>query len=412
MDTLNAKGDSERDTKTKQAEETNQKPYRSGEFNQTELLNEGSNKDKFSNENTSLLLNQCDSNAYDFTHCSLREIPSNLQTSNCQQLLLRRDRLVDLPADLLLPQCVTLDLYDNLLTCIPECISNFHSCKSLDLSFNRIDQISLSQLPSALESLYAACNKIEKADELFARGKHNLKLMEFGGNFLKEIPFKWQSATLEELWLASNALKFQSLSLLECPRLRILALQSNLLEGEVVFELPESIRELWIANNNISLLKVLGVREKDSSEEEVVGKGIEKCSISCIHLDADKRTFPSEGSHQSTQNHPVFNQKCPIKHSVTFACLPNLKTLDIASNKFTVLPEWLPSHCPGLTDLDFKGNLIESLPGLLGTLSQLAKLETLWMRNNPATLTASNISRIYHSAKADWASKKVSIQDI
>ena len=144
-----------------------------------------------------------------------------------------------------------------------------------------------------------------------------------------------------------------------------------------VLHSPCTIEELWLANNSISALYVncSGVMEDVKVEDVKVEKEIDlNCCI---------------GSQ-----------------------LPCLNTLDIASNSFTELPSCLPRIAPNLTDLDFKGNCIENLSNLLQTLSLMPNLSTVWMRNNPATATASNVSRIYHSAKSDWSSKSVTLQDI
>ena len=304
----------------------------------------------------------------DLTHRSLSQLPT-LQLANCHQLLLRRNKLSTLPPDLCIPHCWTLDLYDNLLTSIPHCISKAPALQSLDLSFNRIYHISRVQLPPTLQLLYASCNKIDKVDEFASANE--LKLMEFGGNGLREIPVQWQCSALEELWLASNALQFQKLVLVGCPKLRILALQCNRLQGEIVLQLPSSIEELWLANNSISAL-----------------------CVNCSGVDVEDQL--QHNSHQLDLS----------------SQLPRLNTLDIASNAFTELPSWLPRLAPSLTDLDFKWNRIENLSNLLQTLSLMPNLGTVWMRNNPATATASNVSRIYHSAKGDWSSKSVTLQDI
>ena len=173
---------------------------------------------------------QIDLACIDLTHSSLSQLPT-LQLANCHHLLLRRNKLSTLPPDLCFPQCSTLDLYDNLLTSILHCISKAPALQTLDLSFNRITQISRIQLPPPLQFLFAACNKIDSVDEFASANE--VKLMEFGGNGLREIPVQWQCSALEELWLASNALQFQKLVLLGCPKLRILALQCNRLQGEI-----------------------------------------------------------------------------------------------------------------------------------------------------------------------------------
>ena len=180
------------------------------------------------------------------------------------------------------------------------------------------------------------------------------KLLEFGGNRISQIPLAWNCSQLEELWLAGNELSFDRIDFTSCPKLRILALQSNKFTNHLVIHLPSSLKELWLSQNEITSLEIGG--------------------------------------------------NCP---------LIELKTLDLSDNSLKMLPTNLPHISPNFTDLDIKGNGIKDLSCLLGTLQQMPRLAQLKISDNPAVNEggASTISRISHSIST-WKSPQVKVQDL
>ena len=201
----------------------------------------------------------------DFSHSGIEEVP-HLVYPNAIKISLRRNRIKSLPeTDNLssLPCLTKLDLYDNLHSKIPKCLSKLEQLKWLDLSFNLIDCVPKGSLPAGVEHLYLTANRLTEIPYEALQELPRLKVLELGANQIKSIAnVNLSFELLEELWLSGNQISNTitnncQLNFSQLPKLKILSLQCNKLVGsicinEASLNLPNSIEELHLGENKIS----------------------------------------------------------------------------------------------------------------------------------------------------------------
>ena len=120
----------------------------------------------------------------------------------------------------------TLVLRDNLLSECPP-LDALRHLTHLDISYNGIRSLEpLARAPPCLAELYAAKNKIRRAEGIANRA--SLRVLELGSNRLRTMEGMEGLGALEELWLGSNKITVADPDVLRAmPRLRRLSLQAN-----------------------------------------------------------------------------------------------------------------------------------------------------------------------------------------
>ncbi|KAG5438826.1 hypothetical protein PCANB_002546 [Pneumocystis canis] len=170
-------------------------------------------------------------------------------------LCLRQNQLDTFPEPSTLPHELTeLDLYDNIISEIPDYIS-FPELQTLDLSFNRIKHIQNLEKCTKLKNLYFVQNKIAHITGLDTLKE--LINLELGANRIRTIENLEQLTHLQELWLGKNKItELRGLETLQ--NLRILSLQSNRLTSITGLEALENVlEELYLSHNGITSIKGL-----------------------------------------------------------------------------------------------------------------------------------------------------------
>ncbi|EPR79430.1 leucine rich repeat protein, partial [Spraguea lophii 42_110] len=186
---------------------------------------------------------------------------------NITTVLLYRNRIskIELPFN---ADIEYLDLGDNSIREI-ECLENVPNLKTLDLTYNCITEIKNLNL-KYLEELYLIANDIEKMSGL--ENLKNLKKLDLGCNEIEEIEGLDNLYLLEELYLGSNSI--EKIENVKHMKLKIFAAQDNLLEEVDCRELPKTLKELYLSENeNLKEIKNLELL-KDLEYLEIV-----KCKI-------------------------------------------------------------------------------------------------------------------------------------
>ncbi|KAL3996337.1 AMP deaminase [Sarotherodon galilaeus] len=179
--------------------------------------------------------------------CELERIPSAVfSLSNLHELDLRENKLTTVEEILSLQHCrhlVTLRLWHNKISYIPEHISKLHTLETLDISWNK-----LGKLPSRL--FY--CTKLRHLDishnqltslpsetvpeELFSCKR--LKTLILGNNRLSHLSSKVANlAQLVRLDIKGNRLEYLPQEIGDCPLLSGLIVEDSLLD-----QLPSDVR--------------------------------------------------------------------------------------------------------------------------------------------------------------------------
>lgn len=275
----------------------------------------------------------------DFTHSGIEHVP-HLVYPDAKKLCLRRNRIKRLPEsddDFFLPNLTTLDLYDNLIPTLPKCLSKVEKLTWLDVSFNLIEKIDSNCLPGSIDHLYLTSNRFNEFPLEALKGLHKLKVLELGANHLKSLPVNALAFDLlEELWLSGNQITNETpLDFSHLPKLRILSLQCNRLQGTVSISsdslvLPTSIEELYLGENKINNFHV---------------------------------EIGSNGNR-----------------------FPNLHTLDLGHNELETISESIPIGCPNLLNFWINDNKLVNLEQSLKVVQRMVSLSNFFFIRNPCTI--------------------------
>lgn len=183
----------------------------------------------------------------DLTHQKINNAATLEIPSNTTHLILRRNQIRQLTANVFTPALVHLDVYDNGLAELPDL--NDTNISYLDASFNRINTV--GSLPNSLESLFCASNRL---GEIPKGLPPQLKILECGANQINSVDTSTFPKSLRELYLAANHIATFIPSMM--PNLHILALQFNELKAiphDICTLFPE-LQELYLGNNLIDVL--------------------------------------------------------------------------------------------------------------------------------------------------------------
>ena len=179
--------------------------------------------------------------------------------TNCTSLSMRKNLIHELTPfpDHLAARLVELDLFDNKIKKIKPFFSDppFLRLTKLDLSYNQIKVISgLEVLAPTLVELYLVENKIKEIIGLDALV--NLKLLELGGNRLREVGQGLAKlVNLEQLWLGKNKISSLGTGFQTLVKLRRLSLQANRLTSITPENFPPGchpeLAELYLSENGL-----------------------------------------------------------------------------------------------------------------------------------------------------------------
>lgn len=149
------------------------------------------------------------------------------------------------------------DLANNKLKTM-EGLKGLSNLRKIDLGANRIRVMDVDELSGLvnLEELWLGKNKIEKIQGLEKLTK--LRRLDVQSNRLTEIEGLTSiKDTLEELYLASNAITAEGASMptglaMEFPKLTVLDLSKNRLTTTTPFAHLKSLEELWLSGNKVA----------------------------------------------------------------------------------------------------------------------------------------------------------------
>ena len=217
-----------------------------------------------------------------------------------------------------------LELYENRLRTL-EGVEVFHLLEVLDVSYNRLGALEaafVAPLGPTLQRLYVAENKLGEMNPDALRPLVNLRVLDLGGNNLREIRGLETLARLEELWLGKNKItRIQGLDGLKV--LKRMSLQSNRITKMENLGALTELEELYLSDQGIARIE-----------------GLEK--------------------------------------------LVRLTTLDLTNNKLTST-QGLPL-LPELTDLWLAANAIASYADVDRLVDVCPALDTLYLERNPIAL--------------------------
>lgn len=193
----------------------------------------------------------------DLTHCNLTSLQPITHLTSLHTLILRQNKITELPPLDFCPDLTHLDLYDNHLT-TATFLAEMLQLRFLDVSFNvlrdsGVASICAEKLPSLREIYLIGC-RIKHT--CFLASFSSLELIEIGQNRIKDMSGVFSNAnSLRSLWIGKN--KVTSLEHWPCfPNVRILSGQSNRLKT-LPEDLPEIfpvLEELYLSHNAIQTL--------------------------------------------------------------------------------------------------------------------------------------------------------------
>ena len=148
---------------------------------------------------------------------------------------------------------VSLDLTENNIETLPnDALSPFLSLENLDLTANLIRSIDF-EIPDTLQTLVLSFNPQLDVQSLWKKAMPNLKQLKLTHCKISDLPEEvppW-AATLELLALDGNELRRVPAVLKKFPALTDLSLHGNLIESVDGGDLPESLKTLNVAFNEI-----------------------------------------------------------------------------------------------------------------------------------------------------------------
>lgn len=219
----------------------------------------------------------------------------------------------------------SLELYENRLKTLKG-VEELVNLRVLDVSYNRLKTIELEFVGklTRLEKLYVAENRLKEMVDLPKCIGKTLKVLDLGGNALREIKGLKECVALQELWLGKNKIAQIGDGLESLSKLKIISVQSNRLINVRGVNTLEALEELYLSDCGIVL-------------DDVGGAELER--------------------------------------------LTKLNTLDLTNNRIDSTIH-MP-NLPQLTDLWLAGNAVASFEALDGLAAKLPQLTTLYLERTP-----------------------------
>ncbi|XP_018327419.1 leucine-rich repeat-containing protein 70 isoform X2 [Agrilus planipennis] len=258
----------------------------------------------------------------------------------------------------------------------PYQFKNFSSLVTLNLSYNRIDDLPRDAFRGLnVERLYLSNNKLSAIPfQIFAPMPH-LRILDLSYNSLVTVLdhfFKF-NRYIEVLLLNNNKIvKLTSNALADLTELKQLTLSNNSLVyiSKGLFDSLANLRELNLANNPITNLASGTFRALNKLEIlNLSGNKIKQLTYGLFHF--------SPRVHKLTLD----NTRIEVLYNTELLGLQQLQTLEIRNNKYLQeIEDYVLSDTPLITQLDISGNSLTFLPL---TLANLTKLNFLNIENNP-----------------------------
>ncbi|CAO3665316.1 unnamed protein product [Rhizopus stolonifer] len=260
-----------------------------------------------------------------------------------KQIDFRVNKLSSLPESIeLLQNLTSVLLPHNEFETIPSVLFKLDNLKELDMSHNRLCQISISD--STIERLDLSHNEIEEILIPNASTVKNLTKIDLGHNKMKRLPDAIMHASkLNDLQASQNKLEILFTGDVSLPTLMRLDVSNNQLTRMTTgsLNLPKLV-EVSLQNNKMTEAGMMGL------------KGA-----------------------------------------------PHIQTLDISSNKLKDIPVSALVHLVHLQRLDVRANDIHQVPYELG---QLGELKTIHMEGNPMRITGS-MAQFIESLRSKYSSQ-------
>ncbi|XP_077994415.1 thyrotropin receptor-like [Glandiceps talaboti] len=322
-----------------------------------------------------------------------------------------------------LPHLEELRLCDNQLSQLPATVfEGLDRLKTLLLQVNYLTEVPAEALQnlSKLVALHIDANHIKEVPAHSFKGLTSLKQLWMDDNMLSEIPVEAinKCPTLENLELGLNNISvIPDYAFVNLSRLMVLMLHDNKIEmmgdhaldgleklmmlkliNNKLSEFPVAISslrnltELLLKRNNIEYIKNYAYAGNPISDIDLTGNPIQTVGKHAFsNMPKLKRVTLSEASDLiefpdfTGSNNIITLQldRASILSLPDNLCelLPNLKSLDLHSNKIVAIPNL--SGCKELGIINLGGNEITSLEGKL--LNGLSKLKDLTLNNNYIT---------------------------
>lgn len=318
----------------------------------------------------------------DLSNNQLTAIPDSFSNlSNLVKFNLSNNKLRSLPPGIsAMKSLKLLDCTNNQLERVPQELAQMASLEQLYLRHNKLR--CLPELPACklLKELHVGNNQIELLGPEHLKHLNAISVLELSENKLKSLPDEIALLQgLERLELTNNDISSLPYALGNLPKLKIVGLEGNPLR---------SIRRDLLTKGTQELLKYLRSREQEPEEK---GKDAPQTAMTLpsqakVNVHAIKTLKALEYSEKQEASIPddVFDAVCnnPIT-SVNFsknqltgipARIVELKAtvsdLNLGFNKLTCVPLEI-CMLQQLVHLDFRNNLLSSLPAELEALVKL-----------------------------------------
>lgn len=245
----------------------------------------------------------------------------------------------------------TLDLHNNILHILPECMIRLDRLTTVNVSGNGLsmrDLERLCELPSITE-LNMSRNKLSGLLPIKIGQLHNLRTLDLSDNELDAIDY----------------------ALTGCPKLQVLNLSGNFLKRLTVSQLSQQS----------------GLAELDASRN----------AIESAFLDGNS-SFPRLGLLNLSHNNLTELSAGPYELE-----LPSLTTLLLIQNQIED-PSPLLTRAPNLIDLNVEGNRLSHLPELLFTLNHLKHLD---ISDNRLTEISHHVGFMHQLTQLGWEGNPV-----
>jgi adenylate cyclase len=358
----------------------------------------------------------------DLTSKSLRTIPVALYAyaDAIKSLTLSRNPMLDIPGDFV-QLCTTLQelrLSNMSIKKVPQSVQNFRTLTRLDLSSNRIGDLtdaSLHHLPG-LQELRVKNNRMEGLPWYFTHLRM-LRFLDISNNKFQDVPEEvCNMLSLEELDVSFNMISQLPKNVQSWQRLKVL-----IIVGNRVTHIPDSFQHLSslvvfdCRRNNIAELGAVALLS--NLEELLVGHNcMQTLDLSSGPLFKKIHASHNDITQISLTPGPVSKMPVALTYlniaSAKLSSLDNLALGDLTSleelildrNKLRAIPESL-GELNLLHSFSCSNNLLGSLPSSVGRLQKLQRLD---VHNNNLTEFPAGLWRCGSLEHLNMASNLVS----
>lgn len=191
---------------------------------------------------------------FQLSKAGITEFPKDIARlkATCRSLDLSLNKIKAVPDGLgTFLQMKQLNLSGNKIASLPESLGALKKLETLTLNGNQLSSIPLSfEGLTALRNLNLCDNKITSFPMVLAKLKH-LDVLDLSKNKITEVPNGLESLQVSELNLNQNQISGLSESLASCPRLKVLRVEENCLQLQLI---PPNV----LKNSQIALFAIDG----------------------------------------------------------------------------------------------------------------------------------------------------------